>query len=61
MLKNPSVNEGGIREVGKFPGLGRSPAEGQGNPHKYFCLENPSNKGAWWATIHRFDLINIIL
>ena len=61
MLKNPPVNEGDIREVGKFPGLGRSLARGQGNPHQYFCLENPRDKVAWWATVHRLDLINIIL
>ena len=61
MLKNPPVNEGDIREIGKFPGLGRSLAGGQGNPQQYFCLENPRDKGAWWATVHRLDLINIIL
>ena len=33
------------------PGLGRSPGEGNGNtPH---CLENPTDRGAWWAMVHR--------
>ena len=38
--------------VGKIPGLGRSPGEGNGNPLLYSCLENPMDRGAWWATAH---------
>ena len=34
------------------PGLGTSPGGGQGNPVQYSCLENPVNRGAWWATFH---------
>ena len=34
------------------PGVGRSPGEGNGNPLQYFCLENPMDRGAWWATVH---------
>ena len=34
------------------PGLGRSPAEGNGNPLQYSCLGNPTDRGAWWATVH---------
>ena len=30
-----------------IPGSGRSPGEGNGNPLKYSCLENPINEGAW--------------
>ena len=30
----------------------RSPGEGNGNPLQYFCLDNPINRGAWWATVH---------
>ena len=33
-------------------GLGRSPGEGNGNPLQYYCLENPMDGGAWWATVH---------
>ena len=33
-------------------GLGRSPGEGNGNPVQYSCLENPMDRGAWWATVH---------
>ena len=33
------------------PGLGRSPGGGHGNPLQYSCLENPKDRGAWWATV----------
>ena len=35
-----------------IPGLGRSPGEGNGNPLHYSCLENPTDKGAWQATVY---------
>ena len=35
-----------------IPVLGRSPAERNGNPLQYSCLENSTNRGAWWATVH---------
>ena len=35
-----------------IPGWGRSPGEGNGNPLQYSCLENPMDRGAWWATAH---------
>ena len=35
-----------------IPGLNRSPGGGYGNPLQYSCLENPMDKGAWWATTH---------
>ena len=47
--KEPSCNAG---ELGSIPGLGRSPGEGNGNPLQYFCLENPIDREAWWATVH---------
>ena len=34
-------------------GLGRSPGEGNGNPLQYSCLENPIDRGAWWAVVHQ--------
>ena len=49
VVKNPPVNAG---DVGSIPGLGRSPGGGHGNPFQYFCLENPMDKEAWWATVH---------
>ena len=53
VVKNPPANAGDIRDVSLIPGLGRSPGGGHGNPHQYSCLENPMDKGAWWATVLR--------
>ena len=39
-------------DLGSILGLGRSPGEGNGNPPQYSCLENPIERGAWWATVH---------
>ena len=38
-------------DLGSIPGSGRSPGEGNGNPLQYSCLENPMDRGAWWATV----------
>ena len=38
--------------MGLIRGSGRSPGEGNGNPLQYSCLENPMDRGAWWATVH---------
>ena len=35
-----------------IPGFGRSPAGGNGNPLQYYCLNNPMDRRAWWATVH---------
>ena len=40
-------------DLGSIPGLGRSPGGGHGNSLQYACLENPMDKGAWQATVHR--------
>ena len=40
-------------DVGLNPGSGRSPGEGNGNSLQYSCLGNPTDRGAWWATVHR--------
>ena len=39
--------------MGSIPGLGRSPGGGHGNPLQYSCLENPTDRGAWRATVRR--------
>ena len=52
-VKNPPANSGDIRDLGSIPGLGRSPEEGHGNPLQYSCLENPVDREAWWAMVHR--------
>ena len=49
-VKNPPANTG---DPGSVHGSGRSPGVGNGNPLQYSCLENPMNRGAWWATVHR--------
>ena len=49
MVKNVPAN---ARDAGLIPGLGRSPGEGNGNPPQYSCLENPMDRGAWWATVN---------
>ena len=41
-----------VEDLGSIPGLGRSPGGGHGNPLQYSCLENPMDRGAWWATAH---------
>ena len=53
VVKNLPVNAGGIRDSSLIPGLGRFPGEGHGNPPQYSCLENPMDRGACWATVHR--------
>ena len=49
VVKNPPANAG---DLGSIPGSGRSPGEGNVNPFRYYCLENPMNRGAWQATVH---------
>ena len=39
-------------DPGSIPGSGRSLGEGNGNPLQYYSLENPMDRGAWWATVH---------
>ena len=52
VVKNPPTNAGDIRDVSSIPGLERSPVGGNGNLLQYSCLENPMDRGAWWATVH---------
>ena len=49
MVKRLAYNAG---DLGSIPGSGISSGEGNGNPLQYFCLENPMDRGAWWATVH---------
>ena len=51
--KESPCNAGAARDVGLIPGLGRSPGGGHSNPLQYSCLENPVDRGAWWAMVHR--------
>ena len=45
----------------KRPGSGRSPGGGHGNPLQYSCLENPMDRGAWWAIVYRVAESQILL
>ena len=49
MVKNPPANAG---NAGSIPGSGRFPGVGTGNAPQYSCLENSTDKEAWWATVH---------
>ena len=53
VIKNPPANAGDVKRCGFNPGSGRSPGGGHGNPLQYSYLENPMDRGAWWATGHR--------
>ena len=53
VVKNLPANVGDIKDMGSIPGLERSPGGGHGNPFQYSCLENPMDREAWWAAIHR--------
>ena len=53
VVKNFPAKAGEERDTGSVPGSGRSPGGGYGNPLQYFCLENPKDRGAWQATVHR--------
>ena len=50
--KEPSCESRRLKRFGFNPGSGRSPGGGHGNPLQYSCLENPTDRGAWWATVH---------
>ena len=52
MVKNLPTNSGDIRDMGSIPELGRSPGGGHDNSLQYSCLENPMDRGAWWATVY---------
>ena len=49
MGKNPPANEG---DSNLIPDSGRSPGEGNSSSLQCSCLENPMDRGAWWATVH---------
>ena len=47
VVKNPPANAGSVSKSGRFPG------GEHGNPLQYSCLENPMDRGAWRAIVHR--------
>ena len=52
-VKNPPVNAGDRGDLRLIPGSERSPGGGTGTPFQYSCLENPMDREAWWAIVHR--------
>ena len=50
--KNLPVSAGDVRELGSVSGSGRSSGGGNGSPLECSCLENPMDRGAWWAAVH---------
>ena len=52
VIKKLPASTGDVRDEGSIPGSGTSPAGGHGYPLKYSCLENPMDRGDWWATDH---------
>ena len=52
VIKNPPANAGDVRDTGSVIGPERCPGGGPGNPLQYSCLENPTGRGASWATVY---------
>ena len=50
-VNDPPANVGDARDMSSLPRSGRSSGGGYGNPLQYDCLENPMDRGAWWATV----------
>ena len=52
VVKNPPANAAVTGDKSSIPGLGRSPEGGHGNRLPFSCLWNPTDRGAWWASVH---------
>ena len=64
VVKNPHTtagDAGDAGDVGLIPGSGRSPGEGNGSPLQSSCLENPMDRGAWWAAVPVVEKSQILL
>ena len=51
VVKNLPASAGDAKDKGSISGSGRSLGGGHGNPFLYSCLENPMDRGAWWAAV----------
>ena len=51
VVKNLPANAGDRRDTGSIPGSGKFPGEGNDNPLQYSGLENPRDRGVWWAIV----------
>ena len=58
MVRNLPTNAGDIEDADLIPGMGRYPGGEHGNPLQYSCLENPKDRGAWWAIVHGVSKIS---
>ena len=58
VVENPPANVGDVDSIHE---LERSSGKGNGNPLQYSCLKNPMDRGAWWATVHRFAMSGIMI
>ena len=52
VVKKTPVKAGDEKDAGFNPGLRRSPGKGNSTSLQFSCLENPMDRGAWWATVH---------
>ena len=52
VVKNLFANAGDTGDKSLIPGWGRSPGVGNGHPLQSSCLENPMDRGVWWAIVH---------
>ena len=59
MVKNAPANAGDIRDLCSSLGSGTSPGGGHSDPLYYSCLENPMDRGAWQARVHRVSESNM--
>ena len=59
--KESTCNAGAAKDTDSILGLGRSPGQGNDNTCHCYCLENPVDRGAWWATVHRVSKSQIQL
>ena len=50
--KESACDAGALRDLGSIPESVRSPGAGHANRLQYSCLENPMDRGAWWAAVH---------
>ena len=53
VVKCLTANTEDLIDAGLISGLGRFPGGGHSNPLQYSCMENPMDRGAWPATVHR--------
>ena len=57
VVKNPPANAGDPRDLDSIPESGRSTGGENGNPLQNSCLGNPTDRGAWWTTVHRVERV----